>query len=121
VARPCGGLRLFRVLGSAGSCANRRKQRGVISLSHAIASLEARKSPMGRIVLPTGDRVTIREYECRLAEIDRILNDPEVPFEPAGVWALLADIAPVPLSRRRRGTLPARSIWYAISSASRLR
>ena len=30
---------------SAGSYANRRRQRGVVSLSHAIASLEAGKSP----------------------------------------------------------------------------
>jgi hypothetical protein len=42
--------------------------------------------------------VTIQEYECKLAEIDRILNDPEVPFDPTRVWALLADIAQVPLS-----------------------
>jgi hypothetical protein len=31
--------------GFGGSYANRRRQRGVVSLSHAIASLEAEKSP----------------------------------------------------------------------------
>ncbi len=40
------------------------------------------------------------EYEARLDELDRILNDPEVPMEPARVWSLLAEIAgrdiPVP-------------------------
>jgi len=35
------GFGISRVLGSAGSYANRRKQRGVVSLSHAIASLKA--------------------------------------------------------------------------------
>jgi len=30
---------------------------------------------------------------AKLAELDRILNDPDVPMEPARVWALLAEIA----------------------------
>jgi hypothetical protein len=38
------GFGISGVLGSASSYANRRKQRGVVSLSHAIASLEAEKS-----------------------------------------------------------------------------
>jgi len=29
---------------------------------------------------------------AKLAELDRILNDPDVPMEPARVWALLAEI-----------------------------
>ncbi len=29
----------------------------------------------------------------KLDELDRILNDPDVPMEPARVWALLAEIA----------------------------
>ena len=33
------------------------------------------------------------EYNARLDELDRILNDPEVPMEPARVWSLLAEIA----------------------------
>jgi hypothetical protein len=44
------------------------------------------------------DRVTIRDYERRLAEIDRLLNDPELSFDPAQVWALLADLAEDPPS-----------------------
>ena len=40
------------------------------------------------------------EYDARVDELDRILNDPEVPMEPARVWSLLAEIArretPVP-------------------------
>jgi hypothetical protein len=30
---------------------------------------------------------------AKLDELDRILNDPDVPMEPARVWALLAEIA----------------------------
>ncbi len=33
------------------------------------------------------------DHDARLAELDRILNDPEVPMEPARVWSLLAEIA----------------------------
>ena len=33
------------------------------------------------------------EYDARVDELDRILNDPEVPMEPARVWSLLAEIA----------------------------
>ncbi len=41
-----------------------------------------------------GDRrVTECEEATKLAELDRILNDPDVPMEPARVWALLAEIA----------------------------
>jgi len=33
------------------------------------------------------------DHAARLAELDRVLNDPEVPMEPAQVWSLLAEIA----------------------------
>ncbi len=36
--------------------------------------------------------MTEREYAGKLAEFDRILNDPDVPMEPARVWSLLAEI-----------------------------
>jgi len=37
--------------------------------------------------------VTECEEASKLAELDRILNDPDVPMEPARVWALLAEIS----------------------------
>jgi hypothetical protein len=40
-----------------------------------------------------GGSVTVQDYERRLEEIDRLLNDPAVSLDPARVWALLADIA----------------------------
>ena len=37
--------------------------------------------------------MTDTEYARKLAELDRLLNDPDVPMEPSRVWALLAEIA----------------------------
>jgi hypothetical protein len=45
----------------------------------------------------SGGSVTVQDYERKLAEIDRLLNDPAVSLDPARVWALLADIAHAPL------------------------
>ena len=36
---------------------------------------------------------TDAEYARKLDELDRLLNDPDVPMEPAKVWSLLAEIA----------------------------
>ncbi len=33
------------------------------------------------------------DYARKLDEVDRLLNDPDVPMEPARIWALLAEIA----------------------------
>jgi len=41
-----------------------------------------------------GDKeMTETEYARKLDELDRLLNDPDVPMEPARVWSLLAEIA----------------------------
>jgi hypothetical protein len=37
--------------------------------------------------------MTETEYARKLDELDRLLNDPDVPMEPAKVWSLLAEIA----------------------------
>jgi len=37
--------------------------------------------------------MTDMEYARKLAELDRLLNDPEVPMRPAEVWELLAEIS----------------------------
>jgi hypothetical protein len=37
--------------------------------------------------------MTDAEYERKLDEVDRILNDPDVPMEPSRIWSLLAEIA----------------------------
>jgi hypothetical protein len=46
-----------------------------------------------------GDKkMTDTEYARKLDELDRLLNDPDVPMEPAKVWSLLAEIAQRDLS-----------------------
>ncbi len=37
--------------------------------------------------------MTETDYTRKLDELDRLLNDPDVPMEPAKVWSLLAEIA----------------------------
>ena len=37
--------------------------------------------------------MTDHEYASRLDELDRLLNDPDVPMDPARVWSLLADLS----------------------------
>jgi hypothetical protein len=33
------------------------------------------------------------EYRSKLDELDRLLNDPDVPMQPDRIWSLLADVA----------------------------
>ena len=40
--------------------------------------------------------MTERDYARKLEELDRLLNDPEVPMQPDRVWSLLAEITPPP-------------------------
>ena len=37
--------------------------------------------------------MTEREFQAKLAELDRLLNDPEIRMDPDRVWALLAEIS----------------------------
>ncbi len=36
--------------------------------------------------------MTEAEYQLKLEEIERLLNDPDIPFEARKVWSLLSDI-----------------------------
>lgn len=36
--------------------------------------------------------MTEREIETKLAELDRLLNDPETRMDPHRVWSLLAEL-----------------------------
>jgi hypothetical protein len=36
--------------------------------------------------------MTQRDFEQKLDELDKLLNDPEVPLEPSRVWSLLAEV-----------------------------
>jgi hypothetical protein len=47
--------------------------------------------------------MTQRENERKLAELDRLLNDPTTPLDAARVWALAAELrgkAPPPATTR---------------------
>lgn len=33
------------------------------------------------------------EYDSKLAQLDRLLNDPDVKMEPALVWSLLEELS----------------------------
>ena len=46
--------------------------------------------------------MTDTEYTRKLDELDRLLNDPDVPMEPTRVWALLAEIAQRDMAASRR-------------------
>jgi hypothetical protein len=37
--------------------------------------------------------MTETEYASKLDELDRLLNDPDVPMQPSRVWSLLAEIS----------------------------
>ncbi len=37
--------------------------------------------------------MTERDFETKLDELDRLLNDPDAPMHPARVWALLSEVA----------------------------
>jgi hypothetical protein len=33
------------------------------------------------------------EYHAKLDELDHLLNDPDIEFEPSHIWALLAEVS----------------------------
>jgi hypothetical protein len=37
--------------------------------------------------------MTEKDYQQKLDELDRLLNDPDVAMEPARVWSLLAELS----------------------------
>ena len=37
--------------------------------------------------------MTEREFQAKLAELDRLLNDPEIRMDPDRVWALLTELS----------------------------
>ena len=62
--------------------------------------------------------MTETEYARKLDELDRLLNDPDVPIEPARVWSLLAEIAQRGSDARRGAgrVAPHRHVKYQLPS-----
>ena len=53
--------------------------------------------------------MTDADYARKLDELDRLLNDPDVPMKPSRIWSLLADVSrPDVASTRPPGELPDR-------------
>mgnify|MGYP001390962778 CR=1 FL=1 len=48
--------------------------------------------------------MTDQEYARKLDELDRLLNDPDVPMQPHRIWSLLAEISHRDLSTAREPT-----------------
>lgn len=48
--------------------------------------------------------MTEADYTRKLDELERLLNDPNVPMEPARVWSLLAELAQCDMCVARNGT-----------------
>lgn len=44
------------------------------------------------------------EYTRMLDELDRLLNDPDVPIEPSRVWSLLAELSQRDLTSGAQGS-----------------
>jgi hypothetical protein len=57
------------------------------------------------------------EYSRKLDELDRLLNDPDVPMQPNRIWSLLADVSrPDVASTRPPGELPDGRCGFARSA-----
>lgn len=47
--------------------------------------------------------MTELEFEAKLAELDRLLNDPETRMDPDRVWSLLAELSARELQAASQG------------------
>jgi hypothetical protein len=57
----------------------------------ASPSSKGRVRPVVRVL--TGVSMSTAEYSRKLDELDRLLNDPDVPMQPDRIWSLLADVS----------------------------
>ena len=46
------------------------------------------------------------EYNRKLEELDKLLNDPDVPMQPDLIWSLLADVSGPGAARAARSSMP---------------
>jgi hypothetical protein len=47
--------------------------------------------------------MTERDFDSKLDELDRLLNDPDVSLEPGRVWSLLAEVSQFEAANGARG------------------
>jgi hypothetical protein len=48
--------------------------------------------------------MTDRDYQLKLDELDRLLNDPDSAIEPSKVWSLLAEISHRDLAKANKNS-----------------
>ena len=58
------------------------------------------------------------EYRRKLDELDRLLNDPDVPMQPDRIWSLLADVSLPEVTSKR---IPHASAWCLTDGSLGLR
>jgi hypothetical protein len=46
------------------------------------------------------------EYRRKLDELDRLLNDPDIPMQPDRIWSLLADVSRPEVTPTIRSPVP---------------
>jgi hypothetical protein len=51
------------------------------------------RSSYASVATRGGKAMTDDDYARKLDELDHLLNDPDMPMEPARVWSLLAEIS----------------------------
>ena len=56
-----------------------------------------------------GSAMSTAEYHRKLDELDRLLNDPDVPMQPDRIWSLLADVSKPEIGASR--SMPPRASW----------
>jgi hypothetical protein len=74
--------------GPAGAPLSRGNHLAAVAFCRATKSIPA----VARAAQPE-DPMTERDFEAKLAELDRLLNDPEVRMDPDRVWTILAEIS----------------------------
>jgi hypothetical protein len=57
--------------------------------------------------------MTQDEYAGKLEELDHLLNDPDVPMDPARVWSLLADLSAREMESGAQPRAPANAVLAA--------
>ena len=62
--------------------------------------------------------MTEEQYARKLDELDRLLNDPDVPMQPARIWALLAELSEQDLRPDRMRSHGMRGLEAAAVSGS---
>jgi hypothetical protein len=67
--------------------------------------------------------MTEEQYARKLDELDRLLNDPDVPMQPARIWSLLAEVSerdlhPTGMARSNRVSGSGRLDTTAVSGSA---